>query len=412
MNLLSRNPFLQRISCSVANTKQNFRVCPAHLLFLLMCLLMLFATGCGNDSPDSGNESDTTASLNGDADIAGEEDGTEPDEDVGEEVSAEPDARYSLEVTPKVGDTYTYQVMRLQTESVSGTDASRRQTSDISVKLMSVNDDGSSVLGVTFNRVRVKIVASIPKPDSTGNPILDSAGQIKMFKETLDFDTQNKPKGPGGEEIMALIGREMLVTLDKEGNAVDITNTTPVVNAFLRSVKVSPDTLDPRQVKGLREQYDIQVLTEIGSIFHRAVPDSSVAVGATWTETDELPSQTGGTTKASATYTLSELREIEGQRVLRLGITLRTKADLPKESLDNELISMKIEKIDVSGEGESMFNVGTGFPVRKKSSIRKVLSGTGTAKQGPQKGKTEVIDFKEAVTTSVKQITYNPGPGQ
>ena len=413
MKLSSRTLFLHRLRCSLDRTGLGFRICPAHILLILMCLLMLLSTvGCGDDSPGEGAESDTTVQSDSGVDMRED---AEPDlGEMGEEVEEEPDARYSLKMNGEPGATYTYQLMRSQVKSASGFDARQTQTYDLKLKVMNVNDDGSSVLGVTFNRVRVKIVAPVARPDSAGNPILDSAGNVKMFEETVEFDSKKEQNLPGSEEYRALIGREMLVTIDRSGAVQDVANTTPVLNALLTSLKINPDTVDPRQLQFAQNRIDTEVLTAVTLILRRNLPDSAMPVGGSWKKSDEQALAGGIPAKTTYTHTLGGLREIDGEKAVRVDVKLSTDTKIPKESLDNELISMKISTMDVSGEGESVFNVNNGFPMRKKTALRTHFEGSGTMKQGPDKGKSEKVNFRETVSTSVKLIaaTASPGPGE
>lgn len=415
MKLLSRTLFLQRLRCSLDRNGLGLRICPAHILLILMCLLMLLSTvGCGDDSPgnDGGTKGDSTMSQDSSADM--QEDADQELGELGEEVEEEPDARYSLKMHAQPGATYTYRLVRSQVKSASGFDARQTQTYDMKFKVMSVNDDGSSVLGVTFNRVRVKIVAPVARPDSAGNPILDSTGSVKMFEETVEFDSDKAQDLPGSEEYRALINREMLVTIARDGSVQDVANTTPVLNALLKTLKVNPDTVDPRQLQFAQNRIDTEVLTAVTLIMRRNIPDSAMPVGGTWAKSDEQALAGGIPAKTTYTHTLGGLREVDGEQVVRVDVKLSTDTKIPKESMDNELISMKISSMDVSGEGESVFSVNSGFPLQKKTALKTHFAGSGTMKQGPDKGKSEKVNFRETVSTSVKLIASSaaPGPGQ
>lgn len=373
---------------------------PHLLLLLLIALSVVGSVGCGDKNPDGGPDSDSAKA--GKDSAAGEV--------IGEVVEAEADDRYTMRLAPKVGDVYAYQVTRQQARTTEGFKSSQQETYDFALRVVSVNDDKSVVLGMTYNRIRATATAPAPKADSTGKkPILDSAGNVALFEQSIKFDTQGKENIPGGERYRAFIGRETLVTVDSNGKVQDVANVDPILNATLKGLKVSGDTLNPRALEMAKQGIRFEIGTLVSLLFFQLPPDSAVGVGSSWSHNDSVPIAGGLPAKTTYTYTLAELRESEGERLAQVAAVLKTQTSVPKKNIDNDYISMKIEKVDVSGNGETIVSVVNGFPVGKKSTIQASMSGVGSAKQGPDKGKTERVTYKESTMTSIKRTSYKPG---
>lgn len=393
--LLHRNP-LKSFRCTNAS---------AHLLFaLFLSIVAVAGVGCGDKNPDGDTASRADSVQDAGIDSTAQE-------EIGEKVEEDDkDARYSLKLTPKKGDIYAYQVTRQQAKTTEGFKSSQQETYNFSLRVVSVNDDKSMVLGMTYNRIRATATAPAPKADSTGKkPILDSAGKVRLFEQTINFDTQGKENVPGGERYRAFVGRETLVTVDGEGKVQDVANVDPILNATLKSLKVSADTLNPRALDMAKQGIRFEIGTLVSLLFFQLPPDSAVAVGASWSHSDSLPIAGGLPAKTLYTYTLAGLREADDERLAEVTATLRTETSVPKKDIDNEFISMKIEKVGVSGSGETIVSVSNGFPVSKKSTIQASMSGVGSVKQGPDKGKSEKVTYKESTVTSIKRLSYKPG---
>lgn len=380
-------------SSDKASFQRSYLLC---LLFFL-CPGIVFV-GCGDGKPDKGADSDTSAAA--DIDSVG-------DEAIGDEVDAAGQT-YTLKLSPKAGDVYGYQLVRQQNVATEGFKSSQQETYDFTLRVVSVNDDRSMVLGVTYNRVRATITAPTAKPDSTGKPILDSAGQVRLFEETIRFDTQGKENVPGGERYRAFVGRETLVTMDGAGKVQDVSNVDPILNATLKAMKVSPDTVNPRTLEIARQGIRLEIGTMISLVFFQLAPDSAVAVDASWTKSDSIP-VAGLPAKAVYTSTLAGIRETDGERLAQVKSTLQTQLQLPKKNVENEYLSMKIEKIEVSGESEYLLGTATGFPFTKKSRLSVRQAGTGTAKVGPEKGKSQRVTYSESTVTSIRRLSYQAG---
>lgn len=388
---------------------------PRTILFLLsFCsVLMLTSVGCGGDDDPGtdGEGADTTAEHSTrDADGAQSGDTADAETDLGEEVDDDPENRYKLALTPKVGDRYGYQLVRTQRQDAERFKTMQKQTFDFHLSVMSVNDDGSVVVGLNFDRVRAVITAPGAKPDSTGKqPIRDSTGEVKLFQQTVQFDTKGESSIPGGERYRALVGRQILVTISGDGQIQDVSNIEPILNAVLKATKIPADSVDPRQLEAARQGLRLEVASMVGMLFFRLTPDSAVAVGDEWSQSDELPVAGDAASETTYKYTLKALREVEGERAAQIRAELRTKTKLPKKDLENDIISMKIKSVEISGDGESLVSLESGFPLSKTSEIRQAFSGLGTAKVGPEKGKSENVSYNESTRTSVKRTSFKSG---
>ena len=372
---------------------------------MIICSLLTLVS-CGESKPEDISENDSTVvESNGGLERDSLEGVSADTGDVVEDA----EGKYSLRLTPKVGETYGYRFESRGSNSVAGVTQSKKDVADVTLSVVSVNDDGSLVLGVTYNRIRASISLSGPLIDSTGKQVVDSTGKPQVGRESVEFDTKGGKDIPGAERTRAFIGRQVLVTLNPDGNVQDVANVDPILNAWLKGVKVMKDTVNPKALDYFRLGLRTEIGVLVSQLFFTLTPDSAVGVGSSWVQADSLP--VGGLpASASVTVALQNIREVDDEQRAEIKTTLKTSIQTPKESVDNELYSMKINNVKVSGEGSWTVSLVSGFPINRKSTIRATTAGTATMKAGEMKGQPQKVAAKESTVTSVKRTSYRPAP--
>ena len=384
-------------------------------LALSLLLVLLPTTALLSGCDDAPGEEETEVEVSVDRDREGGGDGDE-EEAAEEEAEAEAiekerkEGRYRLRIDPKVGTRYSYEVARDETMTAGDITTKRSQTFNVDMEVVRSNDDGSSVLGITYSRVRAEISMPGAVIDSAGRPLLDSAGQLILRNQVVRFDTKGKSDIQGGERYRAFVGRQALVTIDSKGNVIDVANVDPILNATLKHLKVSADTVNPKMLEVAKQSIRLEYGTLVSLVFFNLAPDTAVGAGSTWSRSDTLP--VGGLpSRTTYAYSLKEISEKDDHPVARIAGRLTTNPKLPKESVENEMVSMKITGLSVDGNSTLSIDLVDGFPLSRSSTITSTLKGTGTMKAGPEKGKTAPITMKESTRTSIRQTARRTAQG-
>ena len=396
------------------NVKQNtwWLGYPSFLsmtLILITFLALPTLYGCGDETPEDPTEVEVSVE---EGEEIGEEKEKTPEEELAEEEEAieqeKKEGKYRIRLAPREGDTYSYSVVRDQRVSAGEYTTRQKQTFDVEMKVVDRNDDGSSVLGITYRRVRAEVTAPGPVRDSAGYALVDSTtGQIVLRDQTARLDTKGKSNNPGLARFKAFIGRQVLVTIDRKGNVRDVANVDPILTATLKSLKVSSDTLNPKMLEVAKQGIQMEYGMLASLVFFSLAPDTAVTKGATWSRSDSLP--VGGLPSLTTyAYTLEGV-EGEDDPVAKISGKLTTNPTLPKEPVVNEMLSMKITRLSVTGNADIRIDLESGFPIRRSSTITSTMGGTGTMKAGPQKGESTAITMKERTATTITRTGYKPG---
>ena len=377
-------------------------------LFLSLWILV-FVTGCGGENPDGGGETDSTAALTQDS-IGVEGDGGEEvvEIDTGSVVD-DVEGKYQFKLTPKVGEVYKYQLVSRGNREMAEISQSKNETYDLTMSVVTVNDDGSLLLGVTYDRIRASISVSAPQVDSTGKPVVDSAGKPKIGKEKVTFDSKGGQNVKGGERYRAFIGKQVLVSITSDGTVTDVTNIEPILNATLKALNVKSDTVNPKALEYARLGIRTQIGLMVNQLFFTLAPDTAVSVGSTWARADSVPVN-GLPASATVSITLKAIREADEGRRAELATTMKTNVAIPKKTIDDQYYTMKIDKVSLSGEGSWVVALTSGFPVTRSSTIRSNFVGTATMKAGPEKGKSQQVTASESTVMTVRRTAYTPAP--
>lgn len=383
-----------------------------HTIFLLLTLLLgtPILYGCGGDDPGDEDKIEIEANVERDGEGGDENGAVEGDELAAEEEAIEQEqkeGKYRIRLAPNPGDVYSYSVVRDQRVSAAGHSTKQKQTFDVDMEVVGSNDDGSSVLAITYRRVRAEVTMPGAVPDSAGRPMVDSNGQMVLRSQTIRFDTKGKAEHPSMVRFKAFVGRRVLVTIDRKGNVRDVANVDPILNSTLKSLKVSSDTLNPKMLEAAKQGIRMEYGMLASLVFFNLAPDTAVTAGATWSRTDSMP--VGGLPSLT-TYAYT-LKDVSGEEDPVANITgkLTTSPKLPKEPVVNEMLSMKITKLSVTGSADIKLDLTTGFPLRRSSTITTTMGGTGTMKAGPQKGESTAITMKERTATTITRTGYKEG---
>lgn len=375
----------------------------SHLLVgvLSLTLLCSLLTGCTDDDPRD-TDDDTTKGRTA---AQGASDSTDEADSIAEatRVGEVEEGKYRIGVKPVKGERYGYRVRRTLSMSAGQIATKQEQTYDLTLKVVDVKADGGIVLGLTFDRIRTSNTGPVPYADTTA----EGDTVIKMTSQTVTSDTDKKSKIPAMEMMKAYVGRQVLVTTDPRGGIKAIDNIDPIMTATLKAANISADSLGAKQMEMARRALQFEIGSIVGVVFFGNPPDSAVAVGSTWNRVDSVP-VAGLATRTNYSFTLTGLKEVKGETFLTVEGRLNASPPVPKEPIEDQGVVMKLSSMTVSGTGTSVLDVDGGLPLSRETSITSVLKGSGSLKEGPEKGKSQPITKKEVATTSITRTSYTP----
>jgi len=362
----------------------------------LSSLLSLFVVACGSegkapategggDSTGAASASDTGAAAA--ASATAEFQKAEP--------VVVPDAHYRFHVTPRVGDVFRYRMTQRNSKEVNGQKVSDENIYNFTATVTGINSDSSISLEMRYDSIRAQQTIA-PGP-------LDSVGH------SISYDTRQAPDStkPGSEQIKALIGHRVNLTLNSRGGVSDVSNVDPILSALIGKRR---DSISQQQLGYIRDGIKMQYFGMLfQELFLQFVPDTGVVAGGEWKRQDTMtlgpiPSQ------SMVTYQLKEVKRIDGQDVGRVEISLV--ASFPRKQIEGKDATAKLNDAKVNGQGEGLFNFSNGFPIRKRTSIEQVANMTMTATTGPQKGQSQTLAQKQTSSVLVELVEFKPGRGE
>jgi hypothetical protein len=306
------------------------------------------------------------------------------------ETVTDPTSTYKLRLTPNVGDEFTYRISRRGTSSFDTISAEENYVYDFSAKITDVNDDGSVVMQMRNDNIRVHSVFH--------NGPGDAKGRIYDFPSSGKADSTDRQS----ENYRALIGKNINLTLSKSGEIREVSNLEPILSKLLGKLR---DSIPESAMQSLRESLKLQLLLILQQLFLQAPPDSAVAIGKDWVRRDSTP-MNGIPSISAITYRLLEVRKVDNQPVGRIQVALTS--EFPKKKIDDKNVSVTIDQADVRGSGEALVNLTNGFPIRKNTKIEAVMKVTSSAKIGPGKGESHTVSQKQSTVSSVELLNFKP----
>jgi hypothetical protein len=359
------------------------------LLFLLVMPRFAGAYSGGSDTPESGDSTTTvdgsmvvvsptgdTMRLTGDA-AAYERDG----------VKIAPTEKFTLKFKPHAGDTYHYRLTLKGNTELGEIKASEHVVYNFTLKIRAVNTDGSIAMHMRHDSIRFTRVIPPGPMDSTGH--------------TFRYDTRRKIDStiPSAIQFKALVGQNVSITISDRGIIQEISNVEPIVNRLLGRMR---DSIPSGSIKQFRAGIKTQAFTSIlQQLFIQNPPDSSVSVGSVWTSIDSVP-LLGVPSKSTITYKMIEARKVDDNPIGKITVQLTTL--FPQKKISNANVSATVKSANVQGSGEYLFNLNSGMPVRKSTSIELSMSLEGVLKSGPDKGEKQSLSQKQSTGTVIELL--------
>lgn len=307
----------------------------------------------------------------------------------------DPNSRYTLQVKPTVGDVYGYRVTQRSSQDVQSLKSSDEAVYNFSLKVTSVNTDGSMAMEMRYDSIRIKHVGPKSVTDST--------------MATIAYDSRKKGDSavPGSEQFRVLIGQKVNLTLSKTGEVREVSNLEPILSAVLGKLR---DSIPPSRLESLRQLIKVQAFSAIiQQLFLQSLPDSGIAIGKSWSRKDSVPIGRIPS-RSTVVYTLGEVRKVEDRPIGQFHMTLSV--DFPKKTIENQMMSAEIKSASVGGSGEALIDLLSGMTVRKSTVIDSRLNLVTKAKTGPQAGKSQSSAQHEATNTLVERIHFAPAGAQ
>jgi hypothetical protein len=299
--------------------------------------------------------------------------------------------RFSFALRPKKGDRFTY---RLRTENETNLDGKKMRESSVynfTIGVTGLNDDGSLTVEMIHDSIRIRRAYD--------------AGLVDSVARTILFDSRKPDTSvKGTEQYRALIGKRVNLTLASDGQVREVSNVDPVLNAMFGAQR---DKVPPKQWEQFRTVVKMQAYSSIfEQLFLTGAPDSSVAAGATWSRTYNVP-VLGIPSKNTVRYRLAEVRQVNGRPLGLIAMDLVTK--FLEKKIENELIVATGDEMKATGRGEVVLQLDNGWPARKATTIEMKIRMTGESKVGPEKGKSKSLSQAVATQTVVELVHFTAG---
>lgn len=366
----------------------------ARALFLIAAL---FLAACGGDGPSETAGKKPVAAKGGDSSVAADEEGgtaapgaAAASFDAGAPV-VDSAARFSFELRPKKGDRFRYRLRTDNETNIGGKAMTETAVYNFTISITGLNDDGSVTLEMVHDSIRIRRAYD--------------AGLVDSVARTIAFDTRRPDTSVRGtEQYRALVGKRVNMTIGSDGQVGEVSNVDPVLNAMFGDQK---EKVPPKQWEQYRALVKVQGYASIiEQLFLKEAPDTSVGPGATWTRTYDVPAL-GIPSKNTVRYKLAEVRQAGGRPMGRVVMDLTTK--FLQNKIDNELISATIDEMKADGSGEAVMQLDNGWPARKNTTIDMRMKMTGTAKAGPDKGKSNTLSQSVATKLAIDLVDYSAG---
>lgn len=377
----------------------------ALILFLLSGALSLVS--CGGESGPAvkkGGDSAVAGATGGGVE-GGEAAPGEPAA-AGEEVGAfneaapvsDPAATYGFKLQPKVGDSYSYRIIQDNDTELEGVKLSERIVYNFTLKVTGVNSDQSFTVQMRYDSIRMR--RAFPP------------GVVDSVARTVTYDTRYKadPKFQGAESIKALVGQNVNMTLTNTGDVREVSNLEPIVSDIVTGLSL-PDTLPAQYKAKAREQVRASIKTQafssvVQQLFLQNPPEAPIPSGGSWNRKDTVP-LFGLSSRSSITYTLSDVRSVDGRTLGKVSADMDT--EFPNKKIENQMISAVADEARVDGGADALLDLMSGFPVQKKTKIDVLLKVTGKPKVGPNKGKSGSMSQRMVSNVVVERTAFQAG---
>lgn len=367
--------------------------------FLLAAVLL---SACGGDAkPDKSSDkakgtakagagTDSTVGASASADSAPAVIGFQS----GEAVDA--NTGFQFRIAPHAGDVYSYRVVQSGWTEFSGLKSTERASYCFTQKITGINSDGSFTIEMRY--------------DSISSTKTFPAGVVDSVPRTFSYDTRRKVDStvPEAAQAKALIGQRVNLTISREGEVREVSNLEPVLSAVLGKLR---DSLSPNGVEQIRRAIKVTMFEAVvQQMFLQTIPDSAIHVGSVWSRTDTVPLVlpiAAVPSRALVSYKLVEVKKVEGRTLGHIVVTLATQ--FPQKKMDNKQVTTTIDDASAKGTGDGLFDLASGFPVRKVAGFDVMLKVTGKAKVGPAAGKSQSLGQTKASSTVVEMLGHTAG---
>ncbi|NQT16348.1 MAG: hypothetical protein HQ582_26560 [Planctomycetes bacterium] len=301
----------------------------------------------------------------------------------GPDTASPPDTeKIELRLQLKQGETYKLRMSSEQTitQTMGETKQETPQTTgfDLSHLVKEVRDDGTTVLQVTFDALRLK---------------------QKGIMGTVDYDSSNPPPAESLDGMVkglaALVGKGFTVDLTAKGKATNVEGADQLVAALTETIEVPMPALQTVVEEQLKRQFGNEAMKEMMEQMIGVYPDGPAGPGDSWTR--KVAVSRGFSAIMNDTWTLKSRQN--GVAALDLQSTVEPDPDAGV--LDMGLAKVTYE-LGGTRNGSVELDEATGWVLR--STVQQSLSGELKVEGGPEAGGGMAIPLSIEGTTRVERL--------
>jgi hypothetical protein len=237
----------------------------------------------------------------------------------------------------------------------------QRSTHVYTKRVKSVRGDGTFEIGMTFDTIKVDVVA---KNNRTGAVL-----QEQHFS-SADSAQRNDP---AFAQFSALIGEEVTILLRPNATIQEISGVSSIVNKIVGKQQV------PMEVQGqYARQIELAVYASFVEQEYLRFPVNGVDSTGGWTTSNSAPILNNVfVAKSTASYRIAGVKMVKGRRVADVSASLSgsvATGDMPKGAS----IRVTMGTSEIVGKGRTIVDLDKGFTISKSTELTTNLQATIT----------------------------------
>lgn len=319
-----------------------------YLIGLMCCAMLSACTNNNqkNDTPAVQQKSESTAGF------------TMQDTASAKVIQINPKDSLKLKYAPAPGDVFCYKISQLEINDFANEFTGKQLLEFFYTKKVKfIKPDGNAVCALRFDSIRIFI----------RGPNMDSSKINEKYKEikynSNDSASRNNPKFA---QVNMVVGETVEVTISQDGELTSIDSVNKIVDKIFKYPGVNPRPEDrpdiTKNVKFMSFQMPLQ--NEL-----LRYPPKPLDSARNWKYRYESVLLGMFPTKNDITYTLKQIKEMNGRKVAEIVAVAVTKVLSTKKDGPNGVDYVELKNSKITGSGKNLIDYEKGFSIYRESTI-------------------------------------------